>query len=208
MGRRVNAARQAADDRQAGSCEPGRQTFRLPQAVTSGVPRAHDGQCQLIAGPPVAPPKENSGRIGDLVQQAGITRIGFCQDVDLMLSTEADLAIHIDFRSAPDALTETTSDPGHAEEVFGGSGEYRGNVAEVFQQLATCSRADACNEAESQRVAQQRIVWGRRGGSGQSHGHSLSQARGLQVSRHDAARRAAVSGREPHPGGRASAGSH
>ena len=72
------------------------QALCLPQAVTRGVPSAHDGQRQLIARLTVAAAEQHSRRIRNLAQQAGIARICVRDDVDLMLAARADLPVDID----------------------------------------------------------------------------------------------------------------
>ncbi len=62
---RIDAACQSTDNRQPGLCESGGQSLGLPQAIVSGMPRADDGDCQLIAWLRVAAPEEQSWWVGN-----------------------------------------------------------------------------------------------------------------------------------------------
>jgi len=180
VGRRINAARQAADDRQAGPRQTAREPLGLPQTITGGVPRAHDRQRQLILRCTVAAPEQNPRRIGYLTQQGRITRVGFRYQVDLMRAAQLNLPVNVQLARPPDTVAQPGPDAGHLPQLFSRGGQRRAVRAEPTQQRPPRPRADTRNQTQTQRIAQLTGIPGREEGQ-RVHGGFQLPARGLQV---------------------------
>ena len=99
-----------------------------------GVPRSHNGNCQLVAREPIASAKNQSWWIGDLMQKPRILRIRFGDDRDLVGTTDLNLSIDIDFlRRVSNALAEVRSHTSHLPQLFGRCCQDRFRVSKPFE---------------------------------------------------------------------------
>ncbi len=98
MGGRVDAAGQAADDRQPGAGEAAGQPLGLPQAVVRAVPRADDADGQGVGRLERAANEEQARRVGNFTEGAGIFGVGLGDDADALAAAEGDLRLRRRFR--------------------------------------------------------------------------------------------------------------
>ncbi len=165
MGGRVDPAGQAADDRQSGPGETGRQPFRLPQPVGRAVPRADDADGQGVGRFERAADEEQAGRIGNLAEGTGILGVGIGKDGDAVAAAQGDFAFGVDLvAGADDPLGQLRPHALHLAQLARCRGQHRRRIAEAVQQSAANPRPDAIDQGKTHRIDQIGIVIWHAGG--------------------------------------------
>ena len=157
MGGGVDAAGQAADDRQARAGQAAGQPLGLPQAVLRGVPRADNGDGQRVLRLRLAAAKQHAGRIVNLPQRPRI--IGDRTSVRMSMPCSAARA------SSASASISSLRGGDLRREIFGPMPvdrlqlagrrrQHRGRRAEPLQQRLPHPRPDAGDERQAHAVDQ------------------------------------------------------
>ena len=182
MGGRVDPAGQAADDRQPGSGQAGRQSFGLPQPVGRAVPRADDADAQGVGRFERAADEEQPWRIGDLAQGAGILGVGLGEDGDVLAAAEGDLGLGVDLLTgAEDPLAEFRPYAFHVAQLAGRGGQHCRRIAEAVQQAAADPRPHAIHQGKTHRIDQVGIGVGHDGSGQELGGWESAYRAGLGV---------------------------
>ena len=169
MGRRVDAAGQAADDRQPGPGEAAGQPLRLPQPIL----RAHDA-CRRCPRPgrPAASvsPRTNStpGGSWNLAEHPRIARVGLDEDVDAVAAAEGEFLFDVDGLvrrrgSFPSAWARRPATSRNSLRAAASTARAEPNVR---RSALPRPRSDALDQHQPQGVDQ--LVVGRLGGTGVS----------------------------------------
>ena len=81
----VDSSGQTADDREAGSRQPGGESLCVATPIGRATTRTNDGDCQLVLRQQNALSIKNRGRVADLGQSSGILRVCLRKDIDRQL---------------------------------------------------------------------------------------------------------------------------
>ena len=159
MGGRIDPAGQAADDRQPGPGQAGRQPFGLPQPVGRAVAGADDADGQGVGRFERAADEEQAGRIGDLARARGILGVGLGEDRDAVAAAQGDLGLGVDLvAGADDPLGQFRPNAFHLAQLARRRGQHRRRIAEAVQQPPPNSRPHAIHQGKTHRIDQIGIV--------------------------------------------------
>ena len=159
MGRRVDAARQAADDRHARAGQAAGQPLGLRQAILRGMPRADDGDGQRVLRQDLAAHEEHAGRVVNFAQHARIGGVAIGQDRDAVGRAAGRARPATSISSLATAMRRVSSAPMPCtrRKSRRRGRQHGAGRAELFQQRLAQPRTDARDHRQPHGIGQ-RVV--------------------------------------------------
>ena len=119
------------------------------------MPRADDGNRQLVLRDQGAAAKQHARRIVNLTQRRGITRVRLGENVNAVLRRQRQLGLRVDFRSRRrDPGRDLRANAVHALQFRGAGRQYRRGRPEPPEQILPMPRPHSRHQREPHRVDQ------------------------------------------------------